>query len=89
MPSFSRSGGEDEPTKRPRTRLQRARSVFIRLLQSTGHAAWVTGTSLLVLVVPLIIEMDREAQLVEMENQQLGVLSGSPAGASASAPAAN
>lgn len=47
-----------------------------KVLASTGKAAWVAGTSLLVLIVPLIIEMDREQQIVEMENQQMGVLSG-------------
>lgn len=56
-----------------------------KLMLHTGKAMWILGTSLIVLAVPLIIEMDREQQLVEMENQQMGVLSG---GASTGAPAA-
>jgi hypothetical protein len=55
-------------------------NVSAKLLFATGRAAWIAGTSLLVLVVPLIIEMDREQQLTEMESQQMGVLSGGPAG---------
>lgn len=41
-----------------------------------GKAAWIAGTTFLVLFVPFIIEMDREAQLMEIENQQLGALTG-------------
>ena len=65
---------------------RRLKRLSTKLLFSTGRAAWVTGTSLLVLVVPLIIEMDREAQLMESESQALGVLAGpgTPAGAAPS-----
>ena len=45
-----------------------------RLTRSTGKAAWIAVTTFLVLAVPLIIELDREAQLVEFESQQLGAL---------------
>ena len=37
-----------------------------KLLVSTGNAAWIVVTTGLVLALPLIIEMDREAQLVEV-----------------------
>lgn len=47
-----------------------------KLARSTGSATWISATTFLVLIVPLIIEMDREAQLVEFENQQLGALTG-------------
>lgn len=48
-----------------------------KLLRSTGKAAWIAGTTFLVLVVPLIIEMDREQQFNELELQQATLL-GSP-----------
>ncbi|KAL3715471.1 mitochondrial import receptor subunit TOM9-2 [Eucalyptus grandis] len=49
-----------------------------KLLKSTGKAAWIAGTTFLVLVVPLIIEMDREQQLNELDLQQASLL-GTPA----------
>ncbi|XP_024168360.1 mitochondrial import receptor subunit TOM9-2 [Rosa chinensis] len=53
-----------------------------KLLKSTGKAAWIFGTTFLILVVPLIIEMDREQQLTELELQQANIL-GTSAGGSA------
>lgn len=47
---------------------------LIRLSLSVGKAAWLASTTLLVLLVPLVIEMDREAQLLEMEKEQMSVL---------------
>jgi import receptor subunit TOM22 len=47
-----------------------------KLIKSTGKAAWISGTAFLVLIVPLIIEMDREQQVVEFENQQMSALTG-------------
>ncbi|CAI9776027.1 unnamed protein product [Fraxinus pennsylvanica] len=52
-----------------------------RLMKSTGKAAWIVATSFIVLGLPLIIEMDREAQLNELELQQASLL-----GTSASQP---
>ncbi|KAL6970616.1 Mitochondrial import receptor subunit TOM9-2 [Sarracenia purpurea var. burkii] len=54
-----------------------------RLLKSTGKAAWIAGTTFLILVVPLIIEMDREQQLNELEMQQASLLGTPPLGATA------
>jgi import receptor subunit TOM22 len=52
-----------------------------KLAWSTGKAAWIAGTTFLVLVVPLIIEMDREQQMVDLESQQAGLLGSAPPGA--------
>lgn len=68
--------------------LRRALHVATKLLFATGRAAWVTGTTLLVLGVPLIIEMDREAQAMEAESQAMGVLSGGAPSPAAATPAA-
>ncbi|KAK9146221.1 hypothetical protein Sjap_006124 [Stephania japonica] len=50
-----------------------------RLLKSTGNAAWFAGTTFLILVVPLIIQMDREQQMNELELQQASLLGAPPA----------
>ncbi|XP_004495063.1 mitochondrial import receptor subunit TOM9-2 [Cicer arietinum] len=52
--------------------------VVNKLLKSTGKAAWIAGTTFLVLVVPLIIEMDREQQLNDLELQQASILGTPP-----------
>ncbi|XP_050204485.1 mitochondrial import receptor subunit TOM9-2 [Mercurialis annua] len=49
-----------------------------KLLRSTGKAAWIAGTTFLILVVPLIIEMDREQQFSELELQQQSLLGAPP-----------
>lgn len=49
-----------------------------KLFKSTGKAAWIAGTTFLILVVPLIIEMDRDAQLTELEMQQASLLGAPP-----------
>ncbi len=54
-----------------------------KLFASFKKAAWITSTTLLVLLVPLIIEMDREQQMLEMEKEQMNVLTGGPATAKA------
>ncbi|KAL4310454.1 hypothetical protein GQ457_01G056150 [Hibiscus cannabinus] len=51
-----------------------------KLLRSTGKAAWIAGTTFLILVVPLIIEMDREQQFNELELQQASLLGAPPTG---------
>ncbi|XP_043722621.1 mitochondrial import receptor subunit TOM9-2-like [Telopea speciosissima] len=56
-----------------------------KLLKSTGKAAWIAGTTFLILVVPLIIEMDREQQLNELEMQQASLL-GTPSISHSSPP---
>ncbi|CAB4261864.1 unnamed protein product [Prunus armeniaca] len=48
-----------------------------KLMKSTGKAAWILGTTFLILGVPLIIAMDREQQFNELELQQANIL-GSP-----------
>ncbi len=48
--------------------------VASKLFNSFKKAAWIASTTVLVLLVPLIIEMDREQQIVDMEKEQLGVL---------------
>jgi import receptor subunit TOM22 len=64
-PSASRA-----PADQPLTAGFAARKLF----HSFKKAAWITSTTLLVLLVPLIIEMDREAQMLEMEKEHLNVL---------------
>ena len=49
---------------------------FKRLSLSFGKALWLASTTVLVLVLPLVIEMDREQQLVDLEKEQMGVLTG-------------
>ncbi|XP_068664676.1 mitochondrial import receptor subunit TOM9-2-like [Aristolochia californica] len=57
-----------------------------KLARSTGNAAWIAGSTFLILFVPLIIAMDREQQLTELEMQQASLL-GTPSFAAASASA--
>jgi len=45
-----------------------------KLIWHTGKAAWVFGTSVLLLVVPLIVQLHREEQMAAAEQEQLGVL---------------
>ena len=45
-----------------------------RLFASFKKAAWIASTTTLILLVPLIIEMDREAQITEMEKNEMSVL---------------
>ena len=52
----------------------RSKKAASEVFRRTRNAFWYIGTSLLVLAVPLIIELDREAQLVELEGHQTTVL---------------
>ena len=45
-----------------------------RLFTSFKKAAWIASTTTLILLVPLIIEMDREAQITDMEKNEMSVL---------------
>ena len=54
--------------------LTQTRYVTRRLAMSVGKAAWLASTTFLVLLLPLVIEMDREQQLVDMEKEQMSVL---------------
>ena len=38
-----------------------------KFLVGTGNAAWVVGSTMLVMVMPLVFEIDREQQSIEAE----------------------
>ena len=40
-----------------------------KFLVGTGNAAWVMGTTMLVMVMPLVFEIDKEQQSQELELQ--------------------
>ena len=42
-----------------------------KLFNSFKKAAWIASTTILILLVPLIIEMDREQQITDMEKEQV------------------
>ena len=50
--------------------------VAYKLFKSTGNAFWISATTFLVVVMPLIVEMDKDQSLSDFENQQLGALTG-------------
>ena len=77
MARFSRSVSDSPITDATKRVANDAAYVSKKLLKSTGKAAWFAGTTLLILVVPLIIAMDREQQFNELALQQQGLL-GSP-----------
>jgi len=59
--------------------LARSKKLFV----SFKKAAWIASTTSLILLIPLIIEMDREQQILELEKEQLNVLTGAGGGAPA------
>ncbi|XP_074592007.1 mitochondrial import receptor subunit TOM9-2-like [Curcuma longa] len=71
---ISSSVSQSAIVARGRTAAAEAATVTKKLLRSTGKAAWIAGTTFLILIVPLIIEMDREQQLNELEMQQSALL---------------
>ncbi|GLT76611.1 hypothetical protein SLA2020_482630 [Shorea laevis] len=79
---LSRTASESPITVATRRAATDAKVVTKKLLWSTGRAAWIAGTTFLILAVPLIIEMDREQQFTELELQQQSLL-GTPPPASA------
>ncbi|EYU32588.1 hypothetical protein ABFS83_14G029100 [Erythranthe nasuta] len=86
LPSLKKSGGDDGGilsrlsdypiVKKGKSTACDAAYVAKRLLKSTGKAAWIAATTFIVLGIPLIIEMDREAQFNEVELQQASLLGG-------------
>jgi import receptor subunit TOM22 len=70
-----KSGGSGSSVGFPRA-LSTAGYASKKLVNSFKKAAWIASTTMLVLMVPLIIEMDREQQILEMEKQQMDVLTG-------------
>merc|ERR1712216_238695 len=62
-------------SKKSKTRdWEKTKEHCIRWAFSTGQAAWTFGTTFLVLVVPLIVQLHREEQMMEMEKEQMRVL---------------
>lgn len=51
--------------------IARSSLVGAKLFNSFKKAAWIASTTVLILLVPLIIEMDREHAIVEMEKEQV------------------
>ena len=70
-----------EVWEQPRTKKVRRVAYHVvragkKFVFGTGQAAWVVGTSMLVMVMPLVFEIDREQQAQEWEAQM-----GAPAAA--------
>ena len=74
VPTRSEEAKSAKPVKFTTADVSRAAR---KLAVHTGKAAWTFGTSFLVLVVPLIVQLHREEQLIELEKEQLGVLNSS------------
>ncbi|XVE81930.1 hypothetical protein DITRI_Ditri15bG0105900 [Diplodiscus trichospermus] len=74
---LSRTVSDSPVTDATKRAASDAAYVSKKLLKSTGKAAWFAATTFLILVVPLIIEMEREQQFTDMQLQQQSLL-GSP-----------
>ncbi|XP_038992287.1 mitochondrial import receptor subunit TOM9-2-like [Hibiscus syriacus] len=75
---LSRAVSESGITNATKRVANDAAYVSKKLLKSTGKAAWLAGTTILILVVPLIIEMDRDQQFSELQLQQQSLLGSRP-----------
>ncbi|KAF9594942.1 hypothetical protein IFM89_035512 [Coptis chinensis] len=76
LAKISNTVSESPIVQRGKQTASDAGTVGWKLLRSTGKAAWLTGTTLVVLVVPLVIAMDREQQFAEVEQQSAHLLGG-------------
>ncbi|KGN56814.1 hypothetical protein Csa_011788 [Cucumis sativus] len=74
---FSRSDSESSIYRQSKRAASNTAFVTNKLLRSTGKAVCIAGTTFLILIVPLIIEMDREQQLNEIDLQQATLLGAS------------
>ncbi|CAG8803445.1 3247_t:CDS:2, partial [Racocetra persica] len=43
-----------------------------------GNAFWVLTTSAIILVIPLALELEKEHQIIQLENEQKALMSGQP-----------
>nr|CAB3489580.1 unnamed protein product [Digitaria exilis] len=46
----------------------RGQEVVQKLLRSVGKAAWIAGTTFIVLGIPLLFALEKEAAYIQMEN---------------------
>ncbi|KAL4190587.1 hypothetical protein AMTRI_Chr07g76490 [Amborella trichopoda] len=59
--------------KMTKSAASKSQDVSWKVLKKTGSAMWFASTVLLVLVVPLIVEIDKEQQINEQEAQNATV----------------
>ncbi|KAL1500078.1 hypothetical protein AB1Y20_012752 [Prymnesium parvum] len=61
---------ESGPAKKARRVAYHVVRASKKFVFGTGNAAWVVGTTMLVMVMPLVFEIDREQQALEWEASQ-------------------